>query len=278
MLYTPADRPEMMRKAADTDSDACIFDLEDAIPKSKQDAARRNIRDVVEEVEFGGKEIYVRIEKPDTEHWLEDLETAIDAGVDGISVPKVESTYDIHLVTEFARRKTSDPPRFRIGIETPEGVFSGSEIARFCKDVPLVTSIGFGAADYCRAIGTPEINDDVKEFMAHVFVGYAALGDLDAYASGTLEIDNLDRLRSLLEHQHALGYVGATCIHPKQVPVINEVFTPNEREYERARKLVDAYEDSTGNSLVVDGVFLDRATARRYEGIVERYEAAEGSS
>ena len=274
LLYTPGDHPEMMRKAVDSEADACIFDLEDAIPKSRQNEARQNIREIASEVDFGSTQLYVRIEKPDTEYWLEDLETAITAGADAVSVPKVESTYDVHSVTEFAKQKTADPPNFRISLETPEGVYSGAEISRFCKDIPSVTGIGFGSADYCRAIGTPEINDDVKEFMAHVFIGYAALGDMDAYASGTFEVDNLDRLRALLEQQRELGYVGATCIHPKQVPVINDVFTPDEDEYRQAKKLVEAYEDAPENSLMVDDVFLDEATAKRYKGLVERYERA----
>lgn len=265
----------MMRKAPDSEADACIFDLEDAIPKNKQDEARENIKELTDELDFGEKAIYARIEKPDTEYWLRDLEAVLAAGVDGVSIPKVESTYDIHLVSEVANQLTDDPPDFRIGLETPEGVFSGTEIARFCKDVPVVKSIGFGSADYSLAIGTPEINDDVKEFMAHLFIGYAALGGLDAYASGTFDVDDLDRLRRLLEWQRELGYVGATCIHPKQVPVINEVFTPSEERYEQAKKLVEGYDEYEGNSIIIDGVFLDEATADRYRKIVARYELAQ---
>lgn len=275
LLYTPADRPDMMRKAPNTEADACIFDLEDAVPKNKQLEARENIKQLTNELDFGDKAVYARIEKPDTEYWLGDLQAVIEAGVDGVSIPKVESTYDIHLVSEVANQLTDDPPDFRIGLETPEGVFSGDEIARFCRDVPAVKSIGFGSADYSLAIGTPEINDDVKEWMAHLFIGYAALGGLDAYASGTFDVDDLDRQRRLLEWQRELGYVGASCIHPKQVPVINDVFTPSEERYNQAKKLVEGYDEYEGNSIIIDGVFLDEATADRYRDIVKRYELAQ---
>lgn len=272
LLFTPADNPEMMRKAVETAADACIFDLEDAIPKNRQEMARDHLREVGTSLDFGDKFVFARIESAESDYWLEDLRAAIDAGVEGVHIPKVESTYDIHLVTEAAAQLTDEPPLFRIGIETPEGVFSGVDIARFCRDIPSVFGIGFGAADYCREIGAPEINDRVKDFMAHVFIGYAALGELDAFASGTLEIDNLDRLRTLLENQRELGFVGATCIHPSQIETINDVFTPDADEYERAKRLVDEYDDHEGDSVVVDEVFLDTATADRYRDIVDRYE------
>ena len=272
LLFTPADDPEMMRKAVETAADACIFDLEDAVPKNRQVAARNNLREVVSTVDFGDTFVFARIENAGTEFWLEDLRAAIDAGVDGVHIPKVESTYDIHLVTEAAKQLTAEPPLFRIGIESPAGVFSGADIARFCRDIPSVFGIGFGAADYCREIGAPEINDRVKDFMSHVFIGYAALGGLDAFASGTLEIDNLDRLRSLLETQRELGYVGATCIHPSQIATINDVFTPDKAEYDRAKHLIEAYDEHDSDSVVIDGVFLDTATADRYRNIVDRYE------
>jgi citrate lyase subunit beta/citryl-CoA lyase len=277
MLFTPADNPSRMHDAAETEADACIFDLEDAIPKDRQEEARDNLHDLVDEIDFEDKQVYTRIENPGTEYWLGDLRAAIDAGVDGVSIPKVESTHDVHVVTEAARQMATDPPDFRVGIESPEGVFSGAEIARFCRDRPSVTAISFGSADYCRAIGAPEINDRVKEFMSHVFIGYAALGDLDAYASGTLEIDNLERLRTLLEQQRELGYVGASCIHPKQLATINDVFTPDEEEYEQAKKLVAGYDDYDGDSVVIDDVFLDTATADRYRELVRRYERVHGA-
>lgn len=272
MLFAPADNPEIMRKALETEADACIFDLEDAVPKDKQEEARANLRQIADEVDFGDKIIYTRIENTDTEYWLDDLRAGLDAGVDGVSIPKVESTMDIGLVTEAAKQMSKSPPEFRIGLESPEGVFSGVEIAKFCKDIPIVTGIGFGSADYCREIGTPQINDRVKEFMAHLFIGYASLGDMNAFASGTLEIDNLERLRTLLEQQRELGFFGSSCIHPKQVETINDVFTPSRDEYEQAKKLVKEYDAYDGDSVVVDDVFLDTATADRYRDIVTRYE------
>lgn len=276
MLYAPADDPEIMTKALETEADAIIFDLEDAVPKDKQHEARTNLREMADEYGFGDKVVYTRIEATNTEYWLEDLRAGIDAGVDGVSIPKVESPEDVTLVTETAKQMaTAKPPEFRLGLESPEGIFSGAEIARHSKDIPAVTGIGFGAADYCREIGAPDINDRIKDFTSHFIIGYAALGGMKAFASGTLEIDDLERLRTLLEKQRELGFSGATCIHPKQVETINDVFTPDKEAYEQAKKLVAEYDAYDGDSLVVDGVFLDTATADRYRDIIARYERAQ---
>lgn len=276
-LFTPADSPEMMEKAADTVADSLIFDLEDAVPASKKEEARENLQNALTEVEFGRKRVATRINALDTEYWLRDLEAAVSAGVDSVSVPKVETARDVHVVMETLSQVSDDPPAVSLGLENPNGVFNGREIAQAATTHPNVTQIGFGIADYCRSIGAPEISPRVRDFLSHLIIGYATMADLSASASTHLDINDDDGLRERAERARELGYTHMSAIHPRQLEIINEVFTPDEERVDFARKLVDGFDASEKDSLVIDGVFLDTATVDRYRDIIRRYEQIQDS-
>lgn len=271
-LFAPADDPELMEKAAATDADGVIYDLEDAVPEAKKGDARENLRAALSEIDFGSKPVATRINKLESRYWLADLRAAVDAGVDRIAIPKVESTADIATVVRTARQLTSDVPEFSVGLETPQGIFSGVELATYCRDIPEMTGLGFGVADYCRAIGTPEISHRVRDFFSHMIVGYAELGGMTAGAPPYFEIGDLEGLKAEAERARAVGFVGMSAIHPEQIDLINETFTPSEDEVEQARKLVRGFDESERDSIVIDGVFLDTAVVERYRDIVQRYE------
>lgn len=285
-LFTPADDPEMMRKAATFDADGLIFDLEDAVPPAKKQVARENLREVVQETDFGDTEVATRIDGLDTEWWLADLSAATEAGVDAITVPKVESATEVATLLRTAEQVVggsapfggdeqvaSDVPQFRLTLESPEGVFHGADIATYCRDEPAVTGLSFGIADYCRAIGAPEVSTRVREFLDHLVRGYATIGNLDAFEPVYLDIEDTEGLRETAERARDLGYDGMTAIHPEQIAVINDVFTPSEERVEEARNLVREFDASDRDSLLVDGVFLDTATVDRYRDLIDRYEA-----
>lgn len=276
-LFTPADSPEMMEKAADTVADSLIFDLEDAVPASKKEEARENLQNALTEVEFGRKRVATRINALDTEYWLRDLEAAVSAGVDSVSVPKVETARDVHVVMETLSQVSDDPPAVSLGLENPNGVFNGREIAQAAATHSNVTQIGFGIADYCRSIGAPEISPRVRDFLSHLIIGYATMADLSASASTHLDINDDDGLRERAERARELGYTHMSAIHPRQLEIINEVFTPDEERVDFARKLVDGFDASEKDSLVIDDVFLDTATVDRYRDIIRRYEQIQDS-
>lgn len=276
-LFTPADSPDMMEKAVDTVADGLIFDLEDSVPVSKKEEARENLQNALTEVEFGRKRVATRINALDTEYWLRDLEAAVTAGVDSVSVPKIETARNVHVVAETLSQLSDDPPTVSLGLENPTGVFNGKEIAQAAATHPNVTQIGFGIADYCRSIGAPEITPRVRDFLSHLIIGYATMADLSASASTHLDINDDDGLRERAERARELGYIHMSAIHPRQLEIINEVFTPDEERVDFARKLVDGFDASEKDSLVIDDVFLDTATVDRYRDIIRRYEQIEDS-
>lgn len=277
-LFTPADSPDMMEKAANTAADGLIFDLEDAVPTSKKEEARENLQKALTEVEFGQKRVATRINSLDTDYWLKDLEAAVTAGVDAISVPKIETAQDVYVVSETLSQLSEDPPTVSLGLENPTGVFNGKEIAQAAATDSNVTQIGFGIADYCRSIGAPEITPRVRDFLSHLVIGYATMANLSASASTHLDINDDEGLRERAERARELGYTHMSAIHPRQIEIINEVFTPDEEQVDFAKKLVDEFDASEKDSLVVDGVFLDTATVDRYRDIIQRYEQVQDST
>lgn len=268
VLFTPADDAAMLRKAVDTDADAFIFDLEDAVHPSKREAARANLRDVVPTLDVD-REVAVRVNGCGTGDFANDLATAIEAGADAVALPMVESGRDVRETWATMAALTDDPPRLRVTVETPTGMHSGEDIAAACRETG-VESLAFGFADYCKAIGSPGTPDRVRKRLELLTVEYAAMGGVDPVSSVHLDIGDEEGLRRVAERARATGFVGMTAIHPAQLSVINEAFTPPAEEVAQARRLVEAFDDSERDSLEVEGVFLDTATVDRYRRLLER--------
>lgn len=276
-LYTPADRPEMLERAADTAADALVFDLEDAVRPSDRPTAREHLATALETVDYGDTEVCVRINAIGTDDWLDDLTAAVAAGVDTISVPMVERPEQVEAVVEAAAQRADDRPEIILLLETPTGVFDGREIVRTARELPAVTGLSFGVGDYARAVGGTPTSDEIRRFLNHRVVGLAAIGGLQPISSVYPSAGDLDVVRSVAEAARDVGFVGQSVIHPDQVPAVNEVFTLSAEEAQRAVGLVERYEASDLGAVVVDGEFLDEPLVDRYRRQLRRYEAVHGA-
>jgi citrate lyase subunit beta/citryl-CoA lyase len=271
-LFTPADDPGMMRTATESPADALIFDLEDAVPADHLPEARENIRrvltDIGDDVEAG-----VRINAVDTDLWLDDVRAAVAAGIDAVLIPKVESPAELSEVTDALAASTDAPPVVRFAIETPTGLLNASTIGARAASLPLVAGISFGLADYCRALGAPGPTESIRDRLAFRIGSVAAAHSLGAFASTHLDVDDEAGLRRVAASSRDMGFDGMSAIHPAQLPVINDVFTPDADAVRRARQLMEAYEAADSDSIRVDGEFLDEATVAHHRTLIERYEA-----
>lgn len=270
-IYTPADDREMMEKTAGLDVDGIIFDLEDAIPDDAVPEARERIRKVSEAVDFAGKEVCARINGPQTESWFDDL-AAVSGVVDTISLPMVESVTDIETVVRVIRRTTDTTPEVIPTVETPRGVFELRDIAEASRTLPEVTGLSFGFGDYTSAIGATGRPASVRDYLAHEVVNAAALAGLDPLFTVYQDFSDRDGLREVGQAARELGYVGQKAIHPAQIEVLNEVYTPSEEEVRQAERFVNAFQDAERDSLTVDGVFLDTAIVNQYKTVLRRHE------
>ena len=267
-LFTPADDAAMLRKAVDTDADAFVFDLEDAVPPDGKEAARANLREVIPTLDTD-REVAVRVNAVGTAAFADDVDAAVDAGADALALPMVESGEDVRTAWAALTERSDDPPRLRVTIETPTGMDAGSEIAAACAETGA-ESLSFGFADYCKAVGAPGTPDRIRERLELRTVEFAAMAGVAPVASVHLDIDDTEGLRRVAERARETGFVGMTAIHPTQVSVINDVFEPDEEELAQARRLVEAFDDSDRDSLRVEGVFLDTATVDRYRRLLDR--------
>lgn len=267
-LFTPADDAEMLRKAAGTDADALIFDLEDAVPPDAKEVSRENLRTVVPDLDLD-REIAVRVNARGSGGFTSDVSAAVESGADAVVLPMVESGAEIRDAWSVLTALADDPPVLRTVIETPTGMHAGADIAAACRETGAV-SLGFGFADYCKAIGAPGTPDRVRRRLELLTVEYASMADVDPVASVHLDVDDEAGLHSVAERARETGFVGMTAIHPAQIGVINDAFTPEATELAQARRLVEAFDESSKDSLLVEGVFLDTATVDRYRRLLER--------
>jgi citrate lyase subunit beta/citryl-CoA lyase len=214
--------------------------------------------------------------------WLpDDLDAAVHPGLTGICFPKTESADEVRrLETEIAElergRGLATPAELALLIETPRGLLSLEAIAAAS---PRTASISLGVEDYCLALGV-EPSPDGTELLYGVSKvvtvcaasGIAPLGLLGSIA-GFRDLAAFDRAAS---RARDLGCVGASCIHPDQVAVLNRVFSPAPEKVERARAAVQAFERGLARgtaSVSVAGAMVDIPVYRRAQRILERAEA-----
>lgn len=276
-LYTPADDPKMMRKAAALDAaDAVIFDLEDSIPDAAVPEGRQNVEQVVEDTSFGGTEICVRINGLRTEYWEEDLHAAVEAGVDTVVLPMVETADDLDDVVASTESANGQSPEFIATVETPRGVFDADTIADRAGKIDAVSGFSYGLGDYTNAIGATGSPAKIHDFLMETVVSAAAMGGLDPLATVYQEFRDTEGLRRQARKARELGFVGQKAIHPAQLEVINDMYTPTHEEVERARRLVEAFEASERDSIVEDGIFLDTAIVEQYRTVLARHAEVSG--
>jgi len=276
VLFSPGDQPKLMRKAPESGADVVVFDLEDAVVPGRKAEAREAVNDVLTDPGFDPDcEVCVRV-NADPQTAEADLETALsgDPRVDSVMVPKAESAADVREADDLVREQGYDLPLFAL-CESATGVLNAQDIAA----APAVDAVAFGAEDLSADIGATrtESGEEVSYARQHVVLA-AGAADVDAIDTVFTDIEASDRLRETTEFATQLGYDGKMAIHPAQVAVVNEAFTPAESDVEWARRVLAARDeaDEAGRGVFrVDDEMIDAPLVARAERIVERYRAAE---
>jgi citrate lyase subunit beta / citryl-CoA lyase len=279
VLYMPGSNARALEKARDLPVDALILDLEDAVAPESKDLARRQVAEAVRAGGYGGREVVIRVNGPDTPWHQADLAVAADAGPDAILIPKVSDPETLRATDEHLA--TSDAPeRIRIWamIETPLAILSVEAIARAARDPASRLS--------CFVMGT---NDLAKETRARITPGRAALlpwlqtalaaaraHGLDIVDGVYNALGNETGFRAECEQGRDLGFDGKTLIHPNQVAVANAVFAPDAEEVARASAVIEAFhrpENADKGAITLDGRMVERLHAEMAERTVALAEA-----
>ncbi|WP_433239661.1 HpcH/HpaI aldolase/citrate lyase family protein [Streptosporangium sp. CA-135522] len=264
-LYVPGDQPDKLAKALGRGSDSLIVDLEDAVLPAHKAAARAAVAGWLRELEPGGPEIYVRVNPGEAGH--EDLRAVAVAGVRGVCVAKTESAAELVEVDAVltAAEAAEGLPAGSIAVcpllESAGAILAAPQIAR----APRVLRLQIGEADLRAELGV-EAGPDERELLwarSQVVLASAAARLTPPLAPVSTDFRDLDALHTSTAALKRLGFRGRACIHPAQVPVVNEVFTPAEEELARARDLIARFE-AAGTGVVADarGRMVDEAVIR----------------
>jgi citrate lyase subunit beta/citryl-CoA lyase len=256
MLYVPANVPRFVAKSATAGADAVLLDLEDSIPPDRKHEARAALREAVPIARGGGGDVLVRVNRP-LSLAVGDIEAAVEAGADGILLTKALGPDHVQLAAELLAG-AARPMRMIVMVETAAALPRMAEMARAS---PLVAGMVIGAEDLaaeCGAAPDDELIAMAKRQMvlAAVAAGIAPLGTLGTVA----DYRDAERVRALVARSRRAGLVGASCIHPSLVPILNEGFSPTKAELDLARRQLAAAEDAARagrGSFVVDGLMVD---------------------
>ncbi len=256
MLYVPANVPRFVAKSATAGADAVLLDLEDSVPPDRKREARDALRDAVPMARGGGADVLVRVNRP-LSLTVGDIEAAVEAGADGILLTKAVGPDHVQLAAELLATAPR-PMCMIVMIETAAALPRMAEMARAS---PLVAGLLIGAEDLaaeCGAAADDELIAMAKRQMvfAAVSAAVAPLGTLGTVA----DYRDAERVRALVARSRRAGFVGASCIHPSLVPILNEGFSPTEAELDLARRQLAAAEEAAREgrgSFVVDGLMVD---------------------
>lgn len=276
-MFTPGDRPEMMRKAPGAGADVIAFDLEDAVAPARKEEARDAVHDVLADPAFDPDcEVCVRV-NPSGIAADEDLDAVLPGiepgALDSVMLPKANSPADAETLAEILAEHDAEVPILAL-VETASGVLNAAEIAA----VDAVDALLFGAEDLAADIGATRTDEGTEVLYAreHVVLAASAAG-VDAIDTVFTDIPDTERLAEEATFAMELGYDGKMAIHPAHVEPINEAFTPADDRIEWARRVLaaKAEADEAGRGVFeVDGQMIDSPLIAQAERVADRARAA----
>jgi len=264
-LYMPGSNPKALAKARELPADVVILDLEDSVAPEAKVEARERIVAALKQGGFGGREVLIRVNGVHTPWGEADLEAAAAAGPDGVLLPKVDGP---GTVLHAARLLREAPMKTRLWamMETPMAMLSAGVIAATAADpASRLEVLVLGLNDLAketrarftpgRAAFTPWLATCVAAARAH---------GCDVIDGVYNEIQDLDGFRAECQQGLEFGFDGKTLIHPSQIDICNQVFSPQAEEVEMARKIVAAFnlpENASKGVLQLDGRMVERLHA-----------------
>ncbi|MGD9249830.1 MAG: CoA ester lyase [Desulfobacterales bacterium] len=269
-IYLPGNRPRMIQKGPHLGADAVILDLEDSVSPEEKDAARILVARAIETLNFGASEVMVRI-NPIHAGGLIDLPVILAAGPDSIVVPKCERRDDV-LAVEAAINE--NPPAKPVAIlpmiETAKGILNVYEVA---SASPMVDAVTFGGEDFTQDIGATRTKEGREIFWGRSMLVIAAkAAGVQALDTVFSDLKDEEGLRRDTREIKEMGFDGRAAVHPAQIEIIHDVFTPSEEEIQHAVNVIRAAEKARqeGSGVaVVKGKMIDKPIIQRAAKIIQ---------
>ncbi len=254
-LYLPGNTPKLAINAGIHKPDGIILDLEDSVAPDKKYEARFLVRNTLRAVNFYGAERMVRINQ--LPMGLEDLEFVVPHHVNLILLPKCETPQQIldvnKKIDEIKKAKNLDYPIYIMPIiESALGVLNAYKIAIAADNV---VALSIGLEDYTADLGTQRTNEGKETFFGRsMIVNAAKAAGIQAIDSVFSDVNDMEALKKVVLESKSLGFDGMGCIHPRQIKVIHENYAPNDKEIEKAKKIVLAFYEAEKKGLGVVSV------------------------
>jgi (S)-citramalyl-CoA lyase len=271
LLFVPGLRPDMFPKALNSGADIVCVDMEDAVARNRKEEGRALTLPLFKNRTHPQVEQMVRINGLSTPDGLKDLTAIIESDLPppAIMIPKIRSAEEIQILESLLSSGPARAIRFCVIIETNQGLERAIEIA---KSSSRIDSMILGAVDMSADLRCEKAWEPLLYARSRL-VHAAASAGIDLLDVPYLNLDDQEGLRKEATGCAKLGFTGKASIHPAQIPVIHEAFTPDARTLEKARKVCAAFEQDTTGLVVVDGELIELPVVRsmyRVLAIAER--------
>ncbi len=286
-LAVPGSSPNMFEKAANSDVDYIFLDCEDAVIPDDKEQARNNIIEALNDVDWQGKTMSVRINGLDTHYMYRDVVDIVEqagANLDTILIPKVGTPSDVYVVdcllTQIEEAKGLNK---KIGIECLiETALGGANVMAIAQSSKRLEALHFGVADYAASMRARTVNigglnpdyfgDQWHAALVNMATACRAYG-LRAIDGPFGDFNDAEGYKDAARRAAALGYEGKWAIHPKQIPLANEIMSPPEAEVTRANRILEVLQEAAKagkGAAQLDGKMIDAASERMARNIVEQ--------
>ncbi len=280
-MFIPGNNPAMIKDAYIYGCDSIMFDLEDSVAYDQKDAARALVYHALTTIDYGEKELVVRVNALDTPVGIADLEAMVRAHVDVVRLPKTENAEDVVFCDEQITR-IEKKVGMKVGstsmmaaIESPGGVLNAPAIAKASK---RLIGIALGAEDYVTNMHTTRSPEGIELLFARSMILQAAravgIAALDTVYS---DVNNEEGFRQEVTLIKQLGFDGKSIINPRQIAPVVEIFTPTQKEIDKALAVMDAIEEAHRNGsgvISMKGKMIDRPFVLRAQRTLDLAHAA----
>ena len=262
-IFTPGLKPEMFPKAISSGADMVCIELEDGIAIKDKDEARKNTFKALETLEVkSGVELVVRVNCQRTKFGLMDLEAVVSSktNVKAIMLPKVKTPDEITFIDDMLTDCGLDTD-LHVIMETNEALESIYDIAHASK---RIVALYFGGVDMAAELRVPNEYKNLIYARSRLVHAGASVG-VDVIDVPYLDLEDMDGMKKEAELVRDLGFTGKGSIHPKQINILNEIFTPSKEEIIKAKKIVDQFNESDTGLVVIDGKLIEKPVLREMQ-------------
>lgn len=279
-MFVPGNNPAMMSDAHIYAPDSIMLDLEDSVSMAEKDAARLLVHHALKTIDYGNIEMVVRINPLNTPYGKKDVEAVVTAGVHVIRMPKTETAEEVvelEREIEHVEERLGCVGRTQImaAIESTKGIINAYAIATASK---RMMGIALGAEDYCANLKTQRTTTGEELLLARQTIVVAAraagIDALDTVFSNLNDMETFRREVELIKH---LGFDGKSIINPRQIEIINEVFTPTQKDIDKARAICAAIKEAEAKGsgvIALNGKMIDKPVVIRAQRTIELAMAA----